>query len=145
LLEAYEAAMWYLQDKLDTQSRLQKIKSTILIMHAVDDPTISSTHSAALFDQLLEPSLPPLPFAIEDLPRRIDEETWNAATEARRQTRAKLVSRLAIPGFADVNEFQRPNAGKVMHVETLSGRHVGILESEGLLGIMDDLFSISRR
>ena len=115
-------------------------------MHAVNDPTISNSHSAALFDELLEPSLPPLPFAIEDLAGRIDEETWNiAATEARRQTRAKLVSRLTIPEFADVSEFQRPNAGKVMHVETLSGRHVGILESEGLLDIMDDLFSISRQ
>jgi len=114
-------------------------------MHAVNDPTISNSHSAALFDELLEPSLPPLPFAIEDPAEPIDEETWNAATEARRQTRAKLVSRLTIPEFADVSEFQRPDASKVMHVETLSGHHVGILESEGLLDIMDDLFSISRR
>lgn len=116
-------------------------------MHAVNDPTIPNSHSAALFDELLEPSLPPLPYTIEDLAGRTDEETWNkmnAATEARRQTRARLVSRRTIPKFADVSEFQRPDAGKVMHIEARSGRHVNILKSEGLLDIMGDLFSIMK-
>lgn len=116
-------------------------------MHAVTDPTIPSSHAAALFDELLEPLLPPLPFAVEDLAGRRDEETWkqmNAATKARHQTRRRLISHLTIPDFAHISEFQRQAAGKVMHVETHSGDHVSILKSEGLLDIMGDLFSISR-
>jgi hypothetical protein len=54
------------------------------------------------------------------------------------------VSRRTIPQFADVSEFQRPDAGKVMHIETRSGRHVNILKSEGLLDIMGDLFSMTK-
>jgi abhydrolase domain-containing protein 12 len=125
----------------------KKIKSTILIVHAANDPTIPKSHAVALFDELLEPSLPSLPFAVEDLAGRTDEETWkqmNAATEARRQTRAKLVSRHIVPDFAHISEFKRPASGKVMHVETHSGGHVNILKSEGLLDIMGDLLSISR-
>ena len=68
----------------------------------------------------------------------------NAAMEARRQTRATLVSRLTIPEFADISEFQRPDAGKVMHIETYSGGHVNILKSQRWLDFMDDLFSMSR-
>ena len=121
--------------------------SSILIVHAANDPIIPSSHAVALFNELLEPSLPPLPFTVEELTGRTDEETWhkmNAAMEARRQTRARLVSRLTIPEFADISEFHRPDAGKVMHVETFSGGHVNILKSQRWLDFMDELFSMSR-
>lgn len=126
---------------------VQKIKSPILLLHAQNDPTIPSSHATALFDELLEPSLPPLPFSMEQLARPADDEVWkqmNEVIERRREARESLIVTGAIESFAKTAEFSRPDAGNVKHVETRWGRHTEILKSEALFDIMGDFFSISR-
>lgn len=124
---------------------IQKIKAPILLVHAEDDPTVPNIHSITLFEGLLEPLLPPLPFTMEEL-AGLSGDSWkqvNAAFEARRQARESLVSQHTIEDFAKAAQFPRKDAGMVKHVETRWGGHVNILKSEGLLNIIDDFFSMS--
>ena len=123
------------------------------MIHCRQDPTIPSTHSAELFEALLDPLLPPLPFTSEELirpkvPHQEHFKLMNEALAKRNQTRMKLVRDGIIEGFASrVSEFDRIEAdrsGKVKFVETLYGGHTSLVGVDGVIDTIGEFFDIWR-
>ncbi|KAF8305667.1 alpha/beta-hydrolase [Clavulina sp. PMI_390] len=151
----YEGLTRYLIDTLDTQARLPKIAAPILLVHALDDTTIPASHSTALFEELLSPQLPPVPYTPAELtlPKPGMWDKMNAVIGERQTIRARVVREWNIEGWGVVREFDRPNrklsegeetmaVGKVRHVETTHGDHVDVLKSQGVLNIFVEFFGM---
>ncbi len=123
------------------------------MVHCSQDPQIPSTHTTELFEALLDPLLPPLPFTPEELirPKLPPNEHFKLLNEAiakRNQTRTKLVSDGIIEGFASrVAEFDRSGTGrggKVKFVETLYGGHANLVKADSVIDVIGDFFDIWR-
>jgi len=99
----------FLQNRFDTQSVIANISAPILIAHSHDDDDIPIIHSQNLFDTLLEPMLPPLPF-LPYSPSEINEFDWPAfqrVKDDRLARKSALVSVQELPGFGSVHTLLR--------------------------------------
>jgi abhydrolase domain-containing protein 12 len=122
--------------------RSQGLKTPVLIAHADNDWDIPSTHSDTLFNALLEPFLPPLPVP-PSTPGTWSAEDWSAfATQQSKRIKGReaLVTQTKINNFGTLEEFQRPDASKVIILKTLRGGHNKVGMEEGVQSIIRRVF-----
>ncbi|KAI5122811.1 hypothetical protein M0805_000153 [Coniferiporia weirii] len=132
----------FLVTEFKTMSILHSIKAPILLAHSQDDREIPHVHSQSLFNELLDPLLPPVP----DLPDSSELQTYNwtayrNAKEARLSRKAELVQTRNISGFGSVHQLVRTgDTGDVMYVESLWGGHDRIGLQESLIDLIGTVF-----
>ncbi|KAF7981483.1 hypothetical protein HWV62_33533 [Athelia sp. TMB] len=104
------------------------IKAPLLLVHAENDWDVPATHSATIFDSLLEPLLPPIsppPLAASSW----TETQWSefyAAVSVRAKAREAIVREVNLPNVGTLSEFTQSNRGKVVMLKTDTGGHNGI-------------------
>ncbi|KIJ54815.1 hypothetical protein M422DRAFT_200744 [Sphaerobolus stellatus SS14] len=140
----------FLKSKFDTLNTLPSVNTNIVLIHAENDLDIIPSHSTALFDNLLEPSLPPPTITIEEFknPLALTPERWEEFrdTQAMRQrVREDIVHIEEIKDFGKVSQFKRSETGsKVVFVETKWGGHDSVGRAEGVVDIMGNVLGIKR-
>ena len=120
------------------------------MIHAEDDFDIPSSHSADLFNTLLEPSLPPSALTEEELrqPASITPHRWGVFQEVealRRRVREGLVQIEEVEGFGRISRFKRnSNGAQAVHVESLWGGHDQVGRLEGVVDVIGDVLGMKR-
>lgn len=129
-----------LRTKFDTLASIKAVTCPILIIHAVNDPTIPSLHSHSIFKQLLSPLLPPSPLEssrdIKKLLAMTAEEKKDAfATRQERERLSKeLVVEEQVGGWGTVRRFDR-----VVFGEAVLGGHNDIGSTEHTVRLIREI------
>ncbi|KAI5475136.1 sulfur metabolite repression control protein [Pseudohyphozyma bogoriensis] len=100
--------------KFDTRSVIRNVKSPILILHALNDPTIHYQQSQFLHQHLLEPHL-------------------STATVYEQQA----------GGWGVISRFDRKDSGMVIHAEAVRGGHNEIGTSEMTLRLIEEVMGLA--
>jgi abhydrolase domain-containing protein 12 len=120
------------------------------LVHADDDFDIPSSHSADLFDTLLEPLLPPpvLTQEVLRLPLSISPEQWKefrTGEVLRRRVRDEIIQTDRVEQFGRISRFKRSDSGtQVVHVESRWGGHNHVGRLEGVVDVVGDVLGIKR-
>lgn len=118
-------------------------------MHAEDDFDIPLSHSADLFDTLLEPSLPPPGLTRDQLnrPASLSPEQWRtfkSVQEQRNRVRENLVRVDEVARFGRINRFRRDGGGEVVFVESQWGAHNQVGRVEGVVDVVGEVLGMKR-
>ncbi|KAG8924816.1 hypothetical protein FRC02_010167 [Tulasnella sp. 418] len=130
------------------------VKCPVLLVHSTDDMTIPSSHSSDLFERLMDPYLPPLPYQDQEgfsplkmTPKQLEE--IRIAVERRSQKYKDLTRSYEISGgdipFGTIREFDRKEGyGKVLWLEAHVGGHTNIVRYEGTIDLVGKIAGIRR-
>lgn len=117
--------------EVKSQTHLQDITVPLMICHARHDLDIPVSHSAELFDAILDLQLPALEHTL-----KLEQKDWQLL-EKRKTMRKKLVSVSDIDRVGTMQGLEREE-GNVWFLESLYGGHNGVSHHEGIMGVIGD-------
>ncbi|KAF8513767.1 Alpha/Beta hydrolase protein [Gautieria morchelliformis] len=147
---AQSLVLSFLETKFNTKVALANVKTNIVLIHADDDFDIPSSHSADLFNTLLEPWLPPPVLTREVLrqPVSISPEQWNefrTGEALRRRVRNDIIQIDQVEQFGRISRFKRNDSEtQVVYVESRWGGHNHVGRLEGVIDVVGDVLGIKR-
>jgi hypothetical protein len=141
-----EAIDYMLEHKFDTLSRVPNITAPLLFVHSNDDFDIPADHSHRLYDALLEPHLPPMPYDAHDIrarnvPYAQMMDAIRSANTERACVREQLETVRDLGNVGTVRSFVRPQSHggrSATFFEANFGGHNRIIVHETVMDVVRD-------
>jgi len=145
-----EAVDHILEHKFNTLSIVPNITSPIMFVHSNDDFDISVAHSQTLYEALLEPHLPPIPYDEQDIrSRRVPfAEMMGAIKQVNAERcgiREQVETVLDLGNVGKVMSFTRPpsqGGRSATFLKTNFGGHNMVICQETVMDIVRDTLDL---